>query len=196
MGRVDVAGAPGRAAMSLGLLPNATKHVAKAKEPRSLNSRGTKRRACALLLVLAVTTLPGCASDAHLRPFTTDGCSDFADGTPKHKTLWRNCCVTHDKAYWVGGTYAERLAADKALRQCVAAVGEPHIGALMLAGVRVGGSPFWPTRFRWGYGWPWPRGYRPLTAEERAQVDEALRMHEQSMSGSAGILRPAEQHDR
>ena len=48
--------------------------------------------------------------------------------------------------------------------------------ALMLAGVRVGGSPFWPTEFRWGYGWPWPRFYGPLDAEEKALVEDALRI--------------------
>jgi hypothetical protein len=41
--------------------------------------------------------------------------------------------------------------------------------------VRVGGSPYWPTRFRWGYGWPWPRGYRALTPAERDQIQKALR---------------------
>lgn len=29
----------------------------------------------------------------------------------------------------------------------------------MLSGVRVGGSPYWPTKFRWGYGWSYPHGY-------------------------------------
>jgi hypothetical protein len=121
----------------------------------------------------------GCATDKRIRPFTTDGCSAFRDGTPNHQTLWHSCCVEHDKAYWRGGTYAERVAADKALQRCVASVGEPRIGALMLAGVRVGGSPFWPTRFRWGYGWPWPRGYGSLTPEERAQAEGALPAYEQ-----------------
>lgn len=100
-------------------------------------------------------------------PFSTDGCSEFPDGTPSQKTLWRDCCVAHDLAYWAGGSYAERMTADRELERCVGAVGEPAIAALMLAGVRVGGSPFWPTRFRWGYGWPWGRGYKVLTGAER-----------------------------
>ncbi len=133
----------------------------------------------ALLFALALGVLQGCATDSRLRPFTTDGCSAFRDGTPRQRALWQRCCIEHDKAYWRGGTYSERLAADKALRSCVASVGEPQVGAIMLAGVRVGGSPFWPTRFRWGYGWPWPRGYGALTPEERAQADHVLRAHEQ-----------------
>lgn len=125
------------------------------------------------MFLIALMLVPqGCATDNRLRPFATDGCSEFPDGTPSQKTLWHSCCVEHDRAYWLGGTYAERLAADKTLQRCVASVGEPHVAALMLGGVRVGGSPFWPTRFRWGYGWPWPRGYRALTADERAQVDQ------------------------
>lgn len=105
-----------------------------------------------------------------LQPFTTDGCSDFPDGTPAHKDLWLKCCIAHDRKYWIGGTYSERLSADMELRTCVQSVGEPAIANLMLAGVRVGGSPYWPTRFRWGYGWPYTHGYRALTPEEREQV--------------------------
>lgn len=109
-----------------------------------------------------------------LKPFTSDGCSAFPDGTPQQQDLWLNCCIAHDFAYWKGGTYAERLAADEALEQCVANLGEPEVGKLMLAGVRVGGTPFLPTSFRWGYGWKYPRYYRALTDTERAQVQAAI----------------------
>ena len=40
----------------------------------------------------------------------------------------------------------------------------------MLAGVRVGGSPYFPTSFRWGYGWSYPRWYQALTDEEKMQI--------------------------
>jgi len=132
----------------------------------------------ALAAALAFSLCAGCAVSGPLKPFTSDGCSDFPDGTPKHKTLWLGCCTEHDKAYWQGGTYKERRQADRELQRCVASVGEPGIAALMRAGVRVGGSPCWPTRFRWGYGWPWPRGYRALTAAERDQVQKALHASE------------------
>jgi len=105
-----------------------------------------------------------------LAPFTTDGCSAFPDGTPEQNQLWQRCCTQHDLAYWQGGIYKQRLEADIALRNCVAEVGEQDVAELMLAGVRVGGSPFWPTPFRWGYGWPYPRFYGPLSASEAAQV--------------------------
>jgi len=135
----------------------------------SIPLAGMKHRVAALVLV---SLIGGCTSTGPLRPFTTDGCSGFPDGLPNHRDLWRRCCTDHDRAYWLGGTYAERQAADKQLRQCVAAVGEPAIAALMLRGVRVGGSPWLPTSFRWAYGWPYGRGYQAVTAEERAMAEK------------------------
>ena len=88
--------------------------------------------------------------------------------------VWLNCCIAHDFAYWQGGNYQQRLDADKALKECVANVGKPEIAQLMLAGVRVGGSPYWPTKFRWGYGWSWPRGYKEVTKEEQRQIEEMI----------------------
>jgi hypothetical protein len=117
-----------------------------------------------------------------VKPFTSDGCSAFPDGTLEQQDLWLSCCIKHDKSYWSGGSYQERIDADRELKHCVAKVGEPAIAELMKAGVRVGGSPFFPTKFRWGYGWPymvsnWPflRGYKELTAEEQKNVDTLLK---------------------
>lgn len=102
----------------------------------------------------------------------TDGCSDFPDGTPAHNDLWHKCCVAHDIKYWAGGSYEDRFKADLDLRMCVQSVGESVIADLMLVGVRVGGSPWWPTRFRWGYGWPYTKGYSELTLDEQGQVQK------------------------
>ena len=122
------------------------------------------------------------ANDAFaLQPFRSDGCSLFPDGNLEFNDnlelneLWLECCLAHDVAYWVGGTYEEREAADEALRECVAGVGEPEIAVMMLMGVRVGGSPYFDTPFRWGYGWPYLqdgelRGYKPLSEAEWLQV--------------------------
>ncbi len=125
------------------------------------------RVALALFVVLFATGLR--ASEP--RPFESDGCSAFPNGTPDQQELWLDCCFEHDKAYWRGGTEAEREAADQELHRCVAEVGEPEVAALMLAGVRVGGTPYLPTRFRWGYGWPYFRGYKSVTPEEQQQLD-------------------------
>ena len=53
-------------------------------------------------------------------------------------------------------------------------VKQPEIAEAMLRGVRVGGSPYWPTSFRWGYGWPYFRGYKPLSPDEQAAVRARL----------------------
>ena len=132
---------------------------------RHYSSKFSKCSLAAVCILLASGTFA-----AKLKPFTSDGCSAFPDGTFQHNELWLSCCVEHDYAYWKGGTYAQRRAADEALESCVADVGEPEVAALMLTGVRVGGSPFWPTQFRWGYGWPYPRFYGPLDEEEQAQI--------------------------
>jgi hypothetical protein len=128
-----------------------------------------------LAKVLSVAfLLPLSALADDLKPFTTDGCSSFPDGTIEQSSLWANCCIRHDFAYWQGGTYEERLEADEELESCVAGVGEATIASLMLAGVRVGGTPYLPTSYRWGYGWPFMRGYKPLTAEEKLEVRKEL----------------------
>ncbi|MGS0536240.1 hypothetical protein [Pseudoalteromonas sp. SaAl2] len=106
----------------------------------------------------------------NIKPFTSDGCSSFPDGTFKQNELWLGCCTAHDYSYWQGGTYEQRQVADNELQECVAKVGEPQIAQLMLAGVRVGGSPYFPTSFRWGYGWSYPRWYQALTDDEKAQI--------------------------
>ena len=110
-----------------------------------------------------------------IKPFTSDGCSAFPDGNFENKELWLNCCIAHDFAYWQGGTYSERRKADEELNQCVSKLGEGTTGTLMYFGVRVGGSPYWPTSFRWGYGWPYPRGYKALTVEEKQQIKQILK---------------------
>lgn len=129
-----------------------------------------KKRALACLILLFVSFSQAGA----LTPFTSDGCSAFPDGTLEQQELWLDCCTQHDLAYWQGGTERQREQADEALRQCVAQVGEEEIALLMLAGVRVGGSPMLPTPFRWGYGWPYPRPYGELTEAEKKQVQKLL----------------------
>ena len=122
---------------------------------------------------------------ADIKPFNSDGCSGFPEGTAEQQELWLHCCQQHDLAYWRGGTYTERVAADEALQACVAQVGEPVIAELMLVGVRVGGSAYFPTRFRWGYGWRYFRGYKALSENEQEQVQDALKRHDDTRSTDA-----------
>ena len=44
----------------------------------------------------------------------------------------------------------------------------------MYEAVRTGGEPYFPTWYRWGYGWPLGRGYKELTEEEVKLVEQNL----------------------
>jgi len=130
-----------------------------------------------LLILLSVNVLAG-----ELASFTTDGCSVVADGTYEAKRLWKSCCVTHDYAYWQGGTSEQRRTADAELRSCIVNLGKKRTAALMHFGVRLGGSPYFPSAYRWGYGWPYYRGYGELSLEELEQVQEKLELVRKSQN--------------
>lgn len=121
--------------------------------------------ACAVLSVFIHTVTSG-----ELKPFTSDGCSLFPDRALFSSDDWLHCCVAHDYAYWQGGTKQQRHQADQQFQQCVTASSNAMLAQLMFAGVRVGGLPYWPTPFRWGYGWPYLRGYTPLSTQELEAV--------------------------
>ncbi len=81
--------------------------------------------------------------------FKSDGCTDF----PNKDYL--DCCVQHDLAYFKGGSWTARWRADGQLRKCVAAKNgwwHKPVSLVMWSGVRIGGVPFLPTKFRWGFG--------------------------------------------
>jgi hypothetical protein len=81
--------------------------------------------------------------------FKSDNCSLFPDCD------YGDCCVSHDKAYYFGGSWKERWRADKKLYKCVAAKKGFHhkiIAPVMWIGVRAFGVSWLPTPFRWGFG--------------------------------------------
>jgi hypothetical protein len=132
-----------------------------------------------LLFLLAALAAAPASFAGQLKPFATDGCSMWVDGTPANPNLWRHCCVAHDKDYWLGGSEAERKASDERLRSCVASTGEKGMGSYLYVNVRWGGAPFWMTPYRWGYGWDFlegnsPRGYRQPSTQEQQQIDQLL----------------------
>lgn len=103
-------------------------------------------------------------------PFKTDGCSGLFMRVVHW--YWRQCgrrdlseevrklCEEHDAAYWPGGTAVQRAVADAVLMTGVAELGQPFLARLMVVGVGVGGVPWLPLPWRWGYGRKWPKGYR------------------------------------
>ncbi len=132
-----------------------------------------------LFLILSLGMVIPVLSADELKPFSSDGCSSFPDGTFEQKKLWLACCEAHDEAYWLGGSYEQRVAADQALKKCVVKTGEKTIAKIMLAGVRVGGSPYWPTEFRWGYGWSKARGYQEPTEDEKKVAEQLMEKYRQ-----------------
>ena len=119
----------------------------------------------------------GCKDDKsiELSSFTSDGCSLFIDGTFENPELWKECCLKHDIAYWRGGTEKEREAADLAFKNCVKKkTGNAKLAEIMYQAVRTGGEPYYPTWYRWGYGWPLGRGYKELSEEELELVEKKL----------------------
>ncbi len=148
--------------------------------------RETFARAAGALAVAAIAA--GCASEEGLSPFASDGCSLFPDGSVISQDDWCTCCFEHDLAYWRGGTDEQREAADTRLRECVlGTTGSEALAAMMYEGVRVGGSPYFYTWYRWGYGWPYDRKYQALTAQEESLADA---LEEQYFESSPELVCP------
>ena len=118
-----------------------------------------------------------------IKPFKSDGCSLFPEGSPEQKKLWLECCIAHDYAYWKGGTFQQRLEADLNLKACVEKVADLESGLIMFTGVRVGGTPLLPTPFRWGYGWRYPRFYKQLSSFDIQYINS---LEEEVERGSKG----------
>ena len=82
----------------------------------------------------------------------SDGCTLIPDGHIK------KCCVEHDREYFFGGSDHERRVSDRKLFFCVAEKKGFHhklFAPFIWLGVRIGGLPFLPTKFRWGFGKPY-----------------------------------------
>jgi len=93
----------------------------------------------------------------------SDGCSggmsaiysklEFLHEKNGKRLQWRHCCEIHDKAYYYGGTKKQKILADEKLSSCVSqVVGNQFLGKAMQTAVEIGGGPYLPTSYRWGYG--------------------------------------------
>ncbi len=128
--------------------------------------------------LLLLSLLTSIANADSLQDFSSDGCSQFPDGTWTQQDLWCGCCITHDIAYWQGGNRKQKKQADQALRQCVLEKTDNKLLAdAMYYGVTVGGSPVFPTWYRWGYGWRYGRGFQSLYDYEQQLVAEKLQQY-------------------
>jgi len=134
-----------------------------------------------LLMISVNSVIAGQLDD-----FSSDGCSQFPDGTFTQQDLWCDCCITHDIAYWQGGSRQQKKQADLALRECVLQkTGNSILANSMYYGVTIGGSPVFFTWYRWGYGWRYGRGYQSLNLYEKQRVIEKLQHYRLSMPQSS-----------
>lgn len=116
------------------------------------------QRICITVLLFALVALPANGQTSAVEPsndssvpadFESDGCTWFPDGN------YRDCCVAHDKDYFKGGSCRERRESDNRLYRCVKSKKgwrNKVLAPIMWVGVRVLGTSFLPTRFRWGFG--------------------------------------------
>ncbi len=109
-------------------------------------------------------------------PFRTDRCSVVAD------LDMGKICIEHDWAYWKGGSRKDRLRADRVFYEAIKKRSRFRLLApFRWFGVRIGGVGWLPFRkWRWGYGWRWPRTKAPVPDvsfwEESSQRDKYERL--------------------
>jgi len=136
-----------------------------------------QRFTISILFLISSSTLA-----EQLADFTSDGCSQFPDGTISEKNLWCGCCITHDIAYWQGGSQQQKKQADEALRACILQSTQSHLLAnTMYVGVRLGGLPIFPVWYRWGYGWEYGRDYQLLNQIEKQLVTTKLQRYKENL---------------
>ncbi len=113
-----------------------------------------------------------------VRPFATDGCTFFVNGTLDQPELWKDCCLEHDLHLWAGGSTESRNRTDLRLRDCVTEKGQPDIAALMYAGVAMGRhSGVKIPGKQWGNAWAVP-AYHKLTLEQVKLIEADLPNYE------------------
>jgi len=89
-----------------------------------------------------------------MRPFESDGCSLIE---PIYRAFGmvppgREHCVEHDKEYWTGGTFSQLVGSNLRLGMRVAEGGHPILGIVRALSTMIGGLPFLPFPWRWGFG--------------------------------------------
>jgi hypothetical protein len=115
---------------------------------------------------LSAAALSSGKVESKLGPFTSDGCT-LPDSLSEQK--YRECCVKHDIAYWIGGTIADKTRSDVALVNCIRSKGADEFTAgawqLMLSNFGLE---------HWGTDWNPKRDNKPLTDKEWKQVKDLL----------------------
>lgn len=116
--------------------------------------------------LFVMTFVPSLKAELSLKPFKTDGCTLFIDGTNKAPGLWRHCCVEHDLRYWFGGSKEDMDATDVRLKSCVEKVAGSTWANIIYTGVRTGHHSPIKNKTQWNWGWSKKRNYQTLSKEE------------------------------
>jgi hypothetical protein len=111
----------------------------------------------------------------HLKPFVTDYCTLFLDGTSEQPDLWKHCCLEHDIHYWYGGSDENLDKADLNLQSCVDKVAGSSWAKLIYLGVRAGHYSPIKNKHKWSWGWETKRGNTKLDESEKSYILEELR---------------------
>ena len=109
-----------------------------------------------------------------LKPFETDGCTMFLDGTKEKPDLWKHCCTYHDLRYWYGGTLKDQDQSDLKLKHCVEKVAGTKWANLIYTGVRAGHYSPIKNKYAWAWGWNPKRDKEPLTPTDLLYVKQEL----------------------
>lgn len=115
------------------------------------------------------------AYSVELKPFVTDYCTYFFNGTLKSPKLWADCCHAHDLDYWVGGSSEDQLYSDQRLKSCIDSKGVKWMGALMYQGVRLGHHSPVKSKYHWSWGWQVKRKKVVLSSQEKKSILKKLK---------------------
>ena len=134
--------------------------------------RNARRIACAaaiaVLMFAQTASAQGLSGETLPSGKKSDGCTLIPDGDIKP------CCLVHDREYYYGGTRDERRDSDKKLYNCIKKKKGFHhkiFAPFIWLGVRIGGLPFLPTSFRWGFGTK-EKGYANKRAAENTELTD------------------------
>lgn len=136
-----------------------------------------------ILLVSLISFKTYANSTQPLKPFLTDYCTAYPEGTRDQPDLWKHCCIEHDLYFWAGGSRDDRKETDLRLKTCVEATGEVEIARLIYAAVTIGGAS--PIRFKtkeWGHAFEGRERYLSLSVDETTMVMNQLDQQETELT--------------
>ncbi|MGE3609348.1 MAG: FAD-binding oxidoreductase [Bacteriovoracaceae bacterium] len=134
-----------------------------------------------LILILNITLSISLFANDDLKPFKTDYCTGFPEGTINSPNLWGHCCLLHDLLLWAGGARLDREQADLTLKSCVEKVGARKAAVIMYLGVKAGKySPYKIPGMQWGNGWSHRPVFAPLAQEEIDQLESEISKNDYS----------------